>query len=94
MYFFRMWSIKIAIILLLSPQLINIEARTKKTKSVTTLLDAKWEVSPLVLEIAEYLADENVNFFWSYLDSIAALKKPPVEIGKNMFKFSKINALC
>lgn len=80
--FFRMWSIKFAVLLLLSPHLLSIEARTKKTKSVTTLLDAKWEVTPLVLEVAEYLADENVNFFWSYIDSICALKKSPAEIGK------------
>lgn len=78
---FRMWTFKLVFVLLLSPFLFNVEARTKKTKSVTTLLDAKWEVTPLVLEIAEYLFDENVNFFWSYIDSITALKKAPVDIG-------------
>lgn len=77
------------VILLLSPQLFsNVDARNKKSKSVTTLLDAKWEVTPLVLEIAEYLADENVNYFWSYLDAITSLKKPPVEIGKFFFIFT------
>lgn len=57
------------------------EARTKKTKSVTTLLEAKWEVTPLVLEVAEYLADENVDFYWSFIDSISSLSPSLVEIG-------------
>lgn len=80
--FFRMWVLKFITILLLNSQLFfGTEARTKKTKSVTTLLDAKWEVTPLILEIAEYLADENINYFWSYIDQITALTTAPVEIG-------------
>lgn len=58
------------------------EGRSKKTKSVTTLLEAKWEVTPLVLEVAEYLADENVDFYWSFIDSISSLRPSLVEIGK------------
>lgn len=59
------------------------EARSnKKTKSVTTLLEAKWEVTPLVLEVAEYLADENVDFYWSFIDSISSLRPNLVEIGR------------
>lgn len=78
-----MWIIKGLIVLLLSTQLLFvIEARSKNIKSVTTLLDAKWEVTPLILEIAEYLADENINYFWSYIDSISSLRKAPVDIGK------------
>lgn len=71
------------IFLISSNSFCNVEARNKKAKSVTTLLDAKWEVTPLVLEIAEYLADENVNYFWSYIDTITSLKTAPVEIGNN-----------
>lgn len=59
----------------------NVEARAKKSKSVTTLLEAKWEITPLVLEVAEYLADENVDFYWSFIDSISSLSPPLVEIG-------------
>lgn len=59
----------------------NVEAKSKKSKSVTTLLEAKWEVTPLVLEVAEYLADENVDFYWSFIDSISSLSPPLVEIG-------------
>lgn len=84
--YYSMWSIVGFVLLLLSPQLLfNVEARNKKSKSVTTLLDAKWEVTPTVLEIAEYLADENVNFFWSYIDTITALENPPIQIGEQRY---------
>ncbi|KAJ8942875.1 hypothetical protein NQ314_009939 [Rhamnusium bicolor] len=56
--------------------------KTKKSKSVTTLLEAKWEATPLVLEVAEYLADENVDFYWSFIDSIASLSPPLVSLGE------------
>lgn len=59
----------------------NVEAKTKKTKSVTTLLEAKWGVTPIVLEVAEYLTDENVELYWSFVDSISSLSPPLVEIG-------------
>lgn len=54
----------------------NVEAKAKKSKSVTTLLEAKWLSTPLVLEVAEYLADENVDFYWSFIDSISSLNPP------------------
>ena len=55
--------------------------RVKKSKSVTTLLDAKWETTPLVLEVVEYLGDENEDFFWSYVNSISSLNPPLVKLG-------------
>lgn len=60
----------------------NVNCKSKKTKSVTTLLDAKWQATPLVLEAAEYLADENVNFYWSFIDSISNLSPTLIEISK------------
>lgn len=59
----------------------NVEGKTKKSKSVTTLLEAKWLATPLVLEVAEYLADENVDFYWSFIDSISSLNPPLKSIG-------------
>lgn len=58
-----------------------VEARTKKSKFVTTLLEAKWLATPIVLEVAEYLADENVDFYWSFIDSISSLDPPLQTIG-------------
>jgi len=35
---------------------------------VTTLINAKWNETPLVLEAAEYLSDENPSYFWKFID--------------------------
>ncbi|GAB1859552.1 UDP-glucose:glycoprotein glucosyltransferase [Camponotus japonicus] len=41
----------------------------KINKYVTTLINAKWNETPLVLEAAEYLSDENPNYFWKFIDA-------------------------
>lgn len=83
---FRMRSCAVALGILFYVHLVcDTEGRSKKSKYVTTLLEAKWEVTPLVLEVAEYLADENVDFYWSFIDSISSLSPSLVEIGKNLF---------
>ncbi|KAM3966578.1 UDP-glucose-glycoprotein glucosyltransferase [Aphomia sociella] len=46
----------------------------KKAKSVTTFVSAKWEVTPIVLELAEYLSGESTDLFWSFVDGINSLK--------------------
>lgn len=56
---------------------------SKKSKSVTTLLDAKWSSTPLVLEVAEYLADENFQLYWDYIDAISELNPPLTQICKH-----------
>ncbi|XP_054270383.1 UDP-glucose:glycoprotein glucosyltransferase-like isoform X1 [Macrosteles quadrilineatus] len=53
----------------------------KKSKSVTTVLDAKWEQTPLVLEIAEYLAEESSEVFWQFVDGVAALDIHLIDLG-------------
>lgn len=58
------------------------EAKIKKGKSVTTVLDAKWEQSPLVLEISEYLAEESPELFWQFVDNLAAMDTPLIDLGK------------
>ncbi|KAK4879085.1 hypothetical protein RN001_007231 [Aquatica leii] len=61
-----------------------------KAKSVTTLLDAKWKVSPLVLEAAEYLADENSDFYWSFIDSICSLSPALEELDSDKKKYEVV----
>ncbi|XP_012274348.1 UDP-glucose:glycoprotein glucosyltransferase isoform X2 [Orussus abietinus] len=46
-------------------------ADKKINKYVTTLINAKWNDTPLVLEVAEYLNDENSNYFWSFIDKVS-----------------------
>lgn len=53
----------------------------RKSKAVTTLIDAKWYQAPLVLEIAEFLADENINSFWAFVDEISSLLPPLSTLG-------------
>lgn len=55
--------------------------KVKKSKSVTTLLEAKWETTPLVLEVVEYLGDESSDFFWSFVNSISSLDPPLASLG-------------
>ena len=46
------------------------EPGSKKSskKLVTTLLNAKWASAPFVLEAAEFLAEENNQFFWEFIE--------------------------
>ena len=63
------------IFILLCPLLVNINsalAEKKTNKYVTTLIDAKWKDTPLVLEVAEYLNDENPNYFWRFVDEVCS----------------------
>jgi UDP-glucose:glycoprotein glucosyltransferase len=57
----------------------------KKAKFVTTLIDAKWHQTPLVLEISEFLAEENNNLFWSFVDDVANLEPAFSTLGNNLF---------
>ena len=54
---------------------------SKKPKSVTTLINSKWEASPFTLEIAEYLAEENRDNMWSFVDEVSSLSTPLVDLG-------------
>lgn len=60
----------------------------KKSKSVTTFVSAKWETTPIVLELAEYLAGENADLFWSFVDGINSLKTSLDNLGKFFYIFS------
>ncbi|CAH1102652.1 unnamed protein product [Psylliodes chrysocephalus] len=68
----------------------NVEGKSKKSKSVTTLLEAKWHVTPLVLEAAEYLAEENIDFYWSFIDSISSLNPPLASSGNERQQYNTV----
>ncbi|XP_048265271.1 UDP-glucose:glycoprotein glucosyltransferase isoform X3 [Bombus terrestris] len=51
--------------------MIYIKADRRVNKYVTTLIDAKWKETPLALEAAEYLNDENPSYFWKFIDAFA-----------------------
>lgn len=48
--------------------LICINANKQNNKYVSTLIVAKWRETPIALEAAEYLSDENPNHFWKFID--------------------------
>lgn len=77
----------IALIFLL---VINVSPLKHKAKSVTTLLDAKWEVTPLVLEVSEYIAEESIDDFWNFVDEISSLKPHLVELDTDAKQYNKI----
>lgn len=62
-------------------------ASKQKAKSVTTFIEAKWEVTPVVLEVAEFLADENSNYLWEFVDSISALNPPLVDLANDRERY-------
>lgn len=63
-------------------------AASQKSHPITTLINAKWIQTPLYLEISEYLADENSNLFWDFIENIVNLDTPLNQIGK-YFKILK-----
>ncbi|XP_018331345.1 UDP-glucose:glycoprotein glucosyltransferase isoform X2 [Agrilus planipennis] len=67
--------------------------RNKKAKSVTTLLNTKWRATPLALEAAEYLADENIDLYWSFIDGISNLKPALYEIGNEKQQYDKVTEI-
>ncbi|XP_029039597.1 UDP-glucose:glycoprotein glucosyltransferase [Osmia bicornis bicornis] len=50
---------------------IHLKADKRINKYVTTVIDAKWQETPLILEAAEYLNDENPSYFWKFVDTFA-----------------------
>ncbi len=53
-----------------------------KTRTVSTLLNAKWNSTPTALEIAEFLNDEDPLYFWSFLED---LSEKVDELSESMF---------
>lgn len=54
----------------------------RKSKGVTTFASAKWETTPLVLELAEYLSAESSDLFWTFFDGVNSLKSSLDTLGK------------
>ncbi|CAH0722695.1 unnamed protein product, partial [Brenthis ino] len=52
----------------------SVKQEGKKSKGVNTFVSAKWEATPIVLELAEYLSAESTDLFWSFFDGINSLK--------------------
>lgn len=60
----------------------GILAKDIKSKTVTSLIHAKWKSTPIVLEASEYLADENPDYFWKFINVICNLTTPLSKLRK------------
>lgn len=49
-------------------------ASATQSHPVTTFIDAKWSVTPVALEVSEFLADENPDFYWKFIDELNQLR--------------------
>lgn len=72
----------------------DVLGQNQKSKIVTTVLNTKWSHTPLVLEAAEFLAEENGEYFWDFLDflsdkqSIDLKRLSAQEIYENVISFA------
>ncbi|XP_015109415.1 UDP-glucose:glycoprotein glucosyltransferase isoform X2 [Diachasma alloeum] len=64
-----MWRIGIICLLLVSSN--TASPGKKRSKYVTTLINANWRDTPIILEAAEYLNDKNPNYFWKFIDTVS-----------------------
>ena len=81
---------KIIFFFLLSTSLLLPSECRKKAKFVTTLIDAKWHETPLVLEISEFFAEENNNLFWSFVDDIVNLEPAFWRLGNKFSNYTDL----
>lgn len=58
-----------------------------KSHPISTLINAKYSISPIQLEISEYLSDENLQFFWSYIDEFLNLKVALNDLENDLEKY-------
>ena len=61
----------VALTLCLNPNFTFGAGSEKKAKIVSTFLSAKWSRTPFVLEASEFLASENSDIFWAFVDYFA-----------------------
>lgn len=90
-----MGGILTILILLLGCQLICSSVQRTKENSVITMINTKWNLSPFVLEVVEFFAEENNHLFWTYVDIINSLDPSLSELG--LYKFTvlcNINPYC
>ncbi|XP_065075789.1 UDP-glucose:glycoprotein glucosyltransferase [Ochlerotatus camptorhynchus] len=60
-----------------------------KSHPITTQLSAKWGITPVELEIAEFIEEENVNLFWDYIDLINKIPNGLHSIGTEQDRYKK-----
>ncbi|XP_050434765.1 UDP-glucose:glycoprotein glucosyltransferase [Adelges cooleyi] len=79
------WVVILGIVLYLYTT--EMKASSKKGKTVTTMIDTKWSLTPLVLEMAEYMAEDSQHSLWSFVDNISDLHPVLKELENDEIKY-------
>lgn len=58
-----------------------------KSHPISTLINAKFSITPLQLEVAEYLSDLSNQRFWTYIDELTKLNPGIDELENDFFKY-------
>ncbi|UXI15218.1 hypothetical protein NH340_JMT01161 [Sarcoptes scabiei] len=67
----KKFSFKILLILLFFINLYPIFSKDiSRTKSVRISLQSKWPQNPIYLEVAEFLSDENSDYYWRFIENL------------------------
>ena len=61
-----------------------VSSENHKNKPVITHLSAKWPSTPLLLETAEYMAEESPATFWTFVDDVATWDTHAYTASKNI----------
>lgn len=69
--------------------LVNLRISTaSQSHPITTLINAKWSVTPVQLEIAEYLSDVSNQKFWLYVDELASIKSKLDDLNNDQERYN------
>lgn len=74
------------VILVLSLSLAN----SSKSHAISTLINAKFSITPVQLEVSEYLSDLSNQKFWLFIDQLTQLPKDLDELENDLAKYKAV----
>lgn len=54
----------------------------KKAKPITTTLETKWPLPPVIAEGSEFLAEKSNDKFWKFMENLSGLDEAQVGLSK------------
>lgn len=63
-------------------------ANAAKSHPISTLINAKWNLTPVQLEIAEYLSDSSNQKYWLYIDELTKIDLDDLDTDSTRYKAS------
>lgn len=68
--------------LVLCCSLIRYSLAGSRSYPITTLVNAKWLVTPVHLEVAEFISEESPSLYWEYVGRLVKLNPEITSLGK------------